>query len=118
MPIGQLALEEGILSGLNIFDILRAQHRSPHVRFGELALEMGLMNRDDLMRLLMIQADRRVPIEEILVRKGVLTKSQADEVSRRIAGRRPIRIARRRHDLSGRLTSARWTANIDADATI
>ncbi|MEX2315769.1 MAG: hypothetical protein WD669_01365 [Pirellulales bacterium] len=79
VPIGQLALEEGILSARNIFDILRAQHDAPHERFGELAIEMGLLRRDDLMRLLMIQADRKLPIGQILVWQGVLTEQQVDE---------------------------------------
>jgi hypothetical protein len=76
VPIGQLALEEGILSARNIFDILRAQSDSPHERFGELAVEMGLMTRDDVMRLLMIQADRKRPIAEILVSERVLRQQQ------------------------------------------
>ena len=76
-PIGQLALEEGIISPRDIFEVLRAQSESPNVRFGDLAIEMGLMTRDDLMRLLMIQADRKRPLAEILVRQGVLTKEQS-----------------------------------------
>jgi hypothetical protein len=55
---------------------------------------MGLMTRDDLMRLLMIQDDRKRSIEEILVAQGVLTKQQAQDemaayrqsVARRRAG--------------------------------
>jgi len=77
VPIGQLALEEGVLSARNIFTVLRAQSDSPAERFGELAVEFGLMTRDDLMRLLMIQADRRRPIGEILVGQGVLTAQKA-----------------------------------------
>jgi hypothetical protein len=77
--IGQLALEECILSARDIFDILRAQHDSPHEPFGELAIHLGLMTRVELMRLLMIQADRRVPLGDILVRQGVLTQQRADE---------------------------------------
>jgi hypothetical protein len=76
VPIGQLALEEGILSARNIFDILRAQSDSPNERFGDLAIEMGLMGRDDVMRLLMIQADRRRPVADILVGQGVLSPEQ------------------------------------------
>jgi hypothetical protein len=72
-PIGQLALEEGIIRPRDIFDVLRAQSQSPNVRFGDLAIEMGLMTRDDLMRLLMIQADRKRPLVEILVGQGILT---------------------------------------------
>jgi hypothetical protein len=74
--IGQLALEEGILSARDVFDVLRAQHRAPRERFGELAIEMGLMTRGDLMRLLLVQTDRKVPLEEILVRQGVLSRAQ------------------------------------------
>jgi hypothetical protein len=76
VPIGQLALEEGMLSARDIFDILRAQSDAPNVRFGDLAIEMGLLTRDDVMRLLMIQADRKRTIGEILVWQGVLGESQ------------------------------------------
>lgn len=76
-PIGQLALEESMVSPREIFDVLRSQSESPNVRFGELAVEMGLMTRDDLMRLLMIQADRKRPIAEILVGQGVLSAEQS-----------------------------------------
>jgi hypothetical protein len=79
VPIGQLALEEGILSARDIFDILHAQHDAPNERFGELAIELGRMTRDDLMRLLMIQADRKLPLEDILVWQGVLTEVRAAE---------------------------------------
>ena len=76
VPIGQLALEEGMISARNIFDVLKAQSDSPNERFGDLAVEMGLMTRDDVMRLLMLQADRKRPIAEILVGQGVLSEQQ------------------------------------------
>jgi hypothetical protein len=76
-PIGQLALEEGVLSARDIFEVLQAQNEAPKERFGDLAVEMGLMKRDDLMRLLMVQADRKRSIAEILVGQGVLTERQA-----------------------------------------
>lgn len=75
--IGQLALEEGIISPRDIFDVLRAQRESPDVRFGDLAIEMGLMSRDELMRLLMIQADRKRPLAQIFVEQGTLSAEQA-----------------------------------------
>jgi hypothetical protein len=77
--IGQLALEEGILTARDIFDVLRAQHRSPNARFGELAIDMGLMSHDNLMQLLLIQTDRKLPLSEILIWQGVLTGEQVDE---------------------------------------
>lgn len=76
VPIGQLALEEGILSPREIFIVLQAQSTSPRERFGELAIEMGLLTRDQLMRLLMLQSDRQQPISEILVKQGVLGQQQ------------------------------------------
>lgn len=76
--IGQLALEEGILSARDIFDVLHAQRGSPKERFGELAIEMGRMTREDLMQLLKLQSDRRPPLGDILVWQGVLTKQQAE----------------------------------------
>jgi hypothetical protein len=76
VPIGQLALEEGILSARDIFDVLQAQRDSPNERFGELAIELGLMTRDDVMRLLMLQTDRKRPIAEILVTERVLSQQQ------------------------------------------
>jgi hypothetical protein len=80
MPrIGQLALEEGLISPREIFDVLRAQRESPDVRFGDLAIEMGLMTRDELMRLLMIQADRKRQLAEVFVAEGMLSQQRVDE---------------------------------------
>jgi hypothetical protein len=78
VPIGQLALEEGMLFARDIFNILRAQNNSPNVRFGDLAIEMGLLKRDDVMLLLMIQSDRKRPIADILVGQGVLTRERLE----------------------------------------
>lgn len=80
MPrIGQLALEEGLISPRDIFDVLRAQRESPDVRFGDLAIEMGLMTRDEVMRLLMIQANRKRPLAEVFVAEGMLSQERMDE---------------------------------------
>ena len=115
-PIGQLALEECMVSPREIFDVLRAQSESPNVRFGELAIEMGLITRDDLMRLLMIQADRKRSVAEILVGQGVLPAEQAavemTEFRRSLAKRRvgsvaPSKIApmARRGQLAARVNA-------------
>jgi hypothetical protein len=76
VPIGQLALEENVLSPRDIFTVLQAQSDSPNVRFGDLAVEMGMMTRGQLMRLLMIQADRKRPIADILVSQGAITQQK------------------------------------------
>src|SRR5215213_4338485 len=74
--IGQLALEEAIISPRDIFHILMAQRTMPNVRFGELAIEMRLITRADLMRLLMIQADRKRPLSDVFVSERILTQKQ------------------------------------------
>lgn len=77
VPIGQLALEEGILSARDIFAILSAQQNAPLDRFGEIAIELGLMTADELMRLLMIQSDRKRPLTDILIEQGTLDEKSA-----------------------------------------
>jgi hypothetical protein len=39
---------------------------------------MGLMNRDELMRLLLLQSDRKRAVADILVMQGALAKAQAN----------------------------------------
>ena len=72
--IGQLALEEGILSPRDIFNVLLAQRLAPEMRFGELAIEMSLMTRNELIRLLMVQSDRQQPLAEVFVTEGILSQ--------------------------------------------
>jgi hypothetical protein len=90
--IGQLALEEGILSPRDIFEVLQAQRRSPDVRFGELAIEMRLMTRNELMRLLMIQADRKRPLGDVFVTEGMLGEN---EIAQEMAEFRQLQASRR-----------------------
>jgi hypothetical protein len=80
VPIGQLALEEGMLSARDILKVLLAQNVSPNLRFGDLAVDMRLLTREKVMRLLMMQSDRKQAIGEILVRQGAITQQQHDEL--------------------------------------
>jgi hypothetical protein len=120
VPIGQLALEEGILSARDIFTILRAQSESPHERFGELAIELGLMNRDELTRLLMIQADRKRPLGEILISHGVLTERQSamEMAAFRREQLQPRRTVTRAKTISGRHRRQRATPSAQPAMTI
>ena len=78
-PIGQLAIEEGVLSARNVFKVLRCQSDLPHERFGGVAVELGLMTRDQLEQLLTLQASRKPPLLEILIRQGAVSTAQANE---------------------------------------
>jgi hypothetical protein len=77
--IGQLAIEEGVLSPREVFQVLQSQADSPHERFGEIALGLELMTREQLQYLLMVQMDRKWPLGEVLVQQHVLSKTTADQ---------------------------------------
>lgn len=76
--IGQLAIEEGILSVREVFKVLRCQSDLPNERFGEIAVDLGLMTKDQLQHLLMVQSNRKPPLVEVLVDREVLTRTQAN----------------------------------------
>jgi hypothetical protein len=79
VAIGQLAMEEGVLSAREVFAVLRNQRGLPRERFGEVAIAMGLMRTPDLHRLLALQWARKPLIGEILVRRGIISQSRADD---------------------------------------
>ena len=96
VPIGQLALEEGILAPRDVFTVLRLQSDLPGERFGDVAIELGLMTDDQLMRLLMIQTDRKRSLSEILVKQGAIDRERArDELAEfrrdRLRSARPVK---------------------------
>jgi hypothetical protein len=77
-PVGQLAMEEGVLSARQVFQILRCQSDLPHERFGDVAVGMGLMSPKELQRLLMIQWERKPTLADVLVRLKMLSQPQVD----------------------------------------
>jgi hypothetical protein len=79
VPVGQLAIEEGILTARQVFTVLCSQSDTPHERFGEAAIDLGLMTRDQLMRLLVIQMDRKLSLLEILIQQRAIAPGQAEE---------------------------------------
>ena len=77
VPIGQLAIEDGMLNMQQVFRLLRTQTDLPVERFGDAAIDHGLLTEEDLAMLLMRQSDRKRPFQEILIEDGVLTEEQA-----------------------------------------
>ena len=76
LPLGQIALETGVLSVRQVREILQAQGDTQE-RFGEVALAKGYIDRRDLAELLMVQNERQRPILKHLVELGALSKEQA-----------------------------------------
>lgn len=80
MPsVGQLAMEEGILSARQVFKVLRCQSGIPHERFGEVAVGMGMMSPASLQRLLMIQWERKPALTDVLVKLKILSQARVNE---------------------------------------
>ncbi|MEX2168046.1 MAG: hypothetical protein WD851_01935 [Pirellulales bacterium] len=78
VPLGQLAIEEGKLTVQDVFKVLRVQTDLPHDRFGETAVELGLLDKRDIAELLMVQSGRCQPFSTLLVEMGFLTSEQVD----------------------------------------
>ncbi|TWT36286.1 hypothetical protein KOR34_11900 [Posidoniimonas corsicana] len=77
-PVGQLAIEAGLVSVHDLFDIVKAQSGLKRDRFGDIAIEMGLISRSELAEVLMTQSDLRPPLREVFVELGVLTAEAAE----------------------------------------
>ena len=82
VPLGQLAVEKGILTNRQVFEILRAQSDTPPDQFGKSAVGQGKLSEQKLAELLWEQSQRQRPLAEILVEQGALTEdSYREELS-------------------------------------
>ena len=79
VPIGQLAIEERLMSARDVFRVLQSQRDHPHERFGEIAVDLGLITYDELQRLLVIQMNRKPSLADVLLRQGALTAEQVEQ---------------------------------------
>ena len=79
VPLGVIAMEEGKLSVRDVFSILRVQSDLPNDRFGDIAIDLGLMTKRDLAELLMLQSNRRAKIGDCLTSLGFLSQEQLDK---------------------------------------
>ena len=77
--LGRLALEEERLSVQQVFQLLGAQCDLPEERFGDLAIECGMMTEADLTELLRVQSELTRPMSDILVELGYITSEEKRE---------------------------------------
>ncbi len=85
-PLGRIALRHEILNINEIFNILRLQadriqagsREQPDLLFGDLAIELGFMEVDDLVKLLKIQLETRPPLGETLLKLNCITAEQLE----------------------------------------
>lgn len=78
VPIGQIAIEERLLSAREVFHVLQCQNDPCHSHklFGEIAMEMGLLTEHELQRLLLLQMERRPKLTDVLILRGILTAEE------------------------------------------
>ncbi len=79
IPLGVIAIEESKLAVRDVLSILRVQSDLPNDRFGDIAVDLGLMTRRDLAELLMEQSNRRIPVGDCLLELEFVTRAQLDE---------------------------------------
>ena len=77
LPFGRLALQMGLLDGAQVFTILAHQTRHAPIRFGEAAVELGVLTPHEVSEVLLEQRKRTTPLEDLLVKAGVLDREAA-----------------------------------------
>lgn len=76
--LGQIAIEEGMLSARQVLNILTKQYASPERRFGQVAIEEGHLSPEQVETLLEQQLLRQRPVIDHLVELGRLSAAQAE----------------------------------------
>jgi hypothetical protein len=76
-PLGQVAIEEGLLGVRQVLDVIRTQHVEPERRFGEVAVDKGYLTTSQVATLLMLQQERQRPVIDHLVELGRVSYEEA-----------------------------------------
>lgn len=78
LPIGQILVLSGTFSVRQVMQVLEAQADRPHVRFGELAVRLGLLTTVELEAALRQQRERRRHQIEIVRREELVPVRELD----------------------------------------
>lgn len=84
-PIGQLAVERGLMDMGQVFDVLAKQDASD-APFGELAIELGYLTREQVSELVVQQLESMPKFEEILVQTGAISKKDLQRALTKLRG--------------------------------
>ncbi|OIP62213.1 MAG: hypothetical protein CO150_08715 [Nitrospirae bacterium CG_4_9_14_3_um_filter_53_35] len=79
LPLGTVAVTNHFLSIKDVYAVLNRQVEDPEKKFGEIALELGLLTEQELDKIIELQYEKNPNIGEILVRRGVLNKERLFE---------------------------------------
>ena len=76
-PMGQVAIEEGLLGVRQVLDVIRTQQLQSDRKFGEVAVEKGYLTTSQVATLLMLQQERQRPVIDHLVELGRVSYEEA-----------------------------------------
>lgn len=76
--LGQIAIEERLLTPRQVREVLYRQCETPHLRFGEVAIELGLMTDRELGYLLLKQQIAQGPLMNHLIALGSIDEQAAE----------------------------------------
>ncbi len=73
-PLGQLAIEVGMVSAKNVLTILTEQRNSENkLKFGEIAISKGILQKEDIEKLFKIQEEKAELLGNILINIGAIS---------------------------------------------
>ncbi len=73
-PLGQICVDLKYISGIDLTKILRKYRK--HMYLGELLVNMGIINGEQLELVLQKQKEEKKPIGELLIELGLITENQ------------------------------------------
>lgn len=71
-PVGVVAMDAGKLGVRDVLSVLRVQSDLPNDRFGDIAIDLGLLSHADLAELLLMQSNSMPTIEQCLEELDIL----------------------------------------------
>jgi glutamate 5-kinase len=76
LPIGTVAVMEKFLTYKDVYEILNKQVAEPEKNFGELALELELLNLEELEKIVGLQKEKNPHVGEILIEYGFIDRER------------------------------------------
>ena len=81
-PLGELAVREGTMRARDVDAVLTWKRFDRLRPFGEIAMDLGYINRRQLEELLRTQGQDTIPLLDILTAMGVLDRGEASQIER------------------------------------
>jgi hypothetical protein len=86
VALGILAVQEKFLDNSQLCNVLDYQRFNGKRLFGEIAIELGFLSKDDVGTLLDVQKEKHVRIGEVLVLFGAVSREDMEETLKEFHG--------------------------------